>query len=293
MSERFTGEALSWERRGDALEVRLHREPCNELGTVALGELERLAAALHGPSAARAAVIYSDRSRGFCAGADLRELYAGLVATAEGSRARRVLRRLAGPDLGERAARRAGTPLIRRRIRQFIDRIHAAFDAIDQSPIPVVAAVHGVVFGGGFELALLADVIVAERSARFAFPELRLGLVPGFGGLPRLARDVGNAVARDLLLTGRSLGAARALELGLVAQVVPRGEGLAAARRVAAQMGRFDPAVVARAKPFAKPLPRAALDREKALFCEMVTDPVVLRALHTFVHSTDPRPYLP
>ena len=62
-------------------------------------------------------------------------------------------------------------------------------------------------FGGGFELALTCDLIVADKMARFCFPELRLGLIPGFGGIPRLKRDLGNAVVRDLLLTGRSINA--------------------------------------------------------------------------------------
>jgi len=70
-----------------------------------------------------------------------------------------------------------------------------------------VAAVHGVVFGGGFELALTCDMIVADRTARFCFPELRLGLIPGFGGIPRLKRDLGNGLVRDLLMTGRSISA--------------------------------------------------------------------------------------
>ena len=60
-------------------------------------------------------------------------------------------------------------------------------------------------FGGGFELALVSDLIIADKMARFCFPELRLGLVPGFGGIPRLKRDLGNGVVRDLLLTGQQL----------------------------------------------------------------------------------------
>ena len=105
------------------------------------------------------------------------------------------------------------------------------FDTLDTAPLTTIAAVHGVVFGGGFELALTADLVIADKTARFCFPELRLGLVPGFGGIPRLSRDCGNALVRDLLLSGRSLGAARAHELGLVSQLVPRGEALAAARQ--------------------------------------------------------------
>ena len=289
---RFSGSALSWEVRHEIMEVRLHREPCNEIGTDSLDELERLSHALHS-GVARAAVLYSDRKRGFCAGADLRELHAGLVERRESSRTRKALRAIAGPVNGDRAARRVAAPLVRRAIKGFIDRIHEVFDRIDTAPIPVIGAVHGVVFGGGFELMLLCDIVVAEQSARFAFPELRLGLVPGFGGLPRLSRDVGNAVVRDLLLTGRTLGAKRAYEVGLVSQLVPRGKGLAIARKVAQQTVRFEPHVIAAAKPFAKPVPRDQLDRERDLFCRMVTDPTVLTALDRFVNSDDVRPYLP
>ena len=137
------------------------------------------------------------------------------------------------------------------------------------------------------------DVIIAEKSARFAFPELRLGLVPGFGGIPRLERDVGNAVVRDLLMTGRSMNAKRANEVGLVSQVVARGEGLTVARKVAEQAARFDPETTRRAKRFAKPLPVERLRREKDLFIEMMASPVVVKALRKFVESTDVRPYLP
>jgi enoyl-CoA hydratase/carnithine racemase len=157
----------------------------------------------------------------------------------------------------------------------------------------VIAAVHGVVFGGGLELALACDLIVADRTARFAFPELRLGLVPGFGGIPRLRRDVGNALVRDLLLTGRSIGAERALAAGLVSQVVAEGQALRAARATAAQAAKFDPKTIAAAKRFAKPLPEAELKREMDLFLELFARPVVQDALRKFVDDRGPMPYLP
>lgn len=208
---------------------------------------------------------------------------------------RRVTDRLPGAarSLVSRGARRVAVPLIRRRVGDFIDRIHAVFDALDMAPIPTIAAVHGVCLGGGLEWALTADMIVADKSARFGFPELRLGLIPGFGGLPRLSRDLGNAVVRDLLFTGRTLRASRAYDLGLVSQVVARGEALNVARSVARQTVRFDPEVTRRAKAFAKPLPRAQLDREKALFLQMITDPRVFEALNTFVEDEGPMPWLP
>ena len=132
-----------------------------------------------------------------------------------------------------------------------------------------IAAVHGVVFGGGFELALACDLIVADKMARFCFPELRLGLVPGFGGIPRLKRDLGNAIVRDLLLTGRSINATKALDVGLVSQVAAEGEALRVARATAAQVAKFDRTASAAAKRFLKPMPREELRREIDIFCEL------------------------
>ena len=224
----------------------------------ALPELERDAAAM---------VLQSSLPAGFCAGADLRELYAGV--------------RDLDPD-----ARRRG-------VRGFLERIHAVFDALDGSPLTTIAAVHGVVFGGGFELALTCDLIVADRTARFCFPELRLGIVPGFGGIPRLKRDLGNAVVRDLLLTGRSLGADRAHAAGLVSQLAGEGKAPAVARACAAQAARFDRTAAAAAKRFVKPVPREELAREIDLFCELFARPPVEEALRRFVESREPMPWLP
>ena len=110
-------------------------------------------------------------------------------------------------------------------VRQFLQRIHAVMNKLDAAPLTTIAAVHGVTFGGGFELALISDLIIADKMARFCFPELRLGLVPGFGGIPRLKRDLGNAVVRDLLLTGRSFNAIKAQQIGLVSEPGSSGRG--------------------------------------------------------------------
>jgi enoyl-CoA hydratase/carnithine racemase len=299
---KFAGKTLSWELVDQRIEVHLHREPCNEIGTSTLVELERLAKWIReGCDGARALIFTSDLEAGFCAGADLRELYQGLQDRRSASVDH--LKTLGGPlaqrlpepakNLAKRGLRSLGTPLIAREVRQFLDRIHAVFDTFDTAPLTTIAATHGVVFGGGFELALTCDLIVAEKTTRFCFPELRLGLIPGFGGVPRLKRDLGNAIVRDLLLTGRSLNARRAYEVGLVSQVVARGEGLNVARKVAEQAARFDAHTAAIAKAFIKPIPRAELEREKETFCRLITSPAVESALKTFVTSDDPRPYLP
>src|SRR5271168_2490438 len=208
--KQFQGKALRWEWRDGVVEIALDHAPINEIGTVMLADLEQCAAAI--PALApetSACIVHSARKEGFCAGADLRELYRAAEALAEKER-------IAG-------------------VRNFLERIHAVANAIDAAPFVTIGAVHGVCFGGGFELALLCDIIVADKMARFAFPELRLGLIPGFGGIPRLKRDVGNGVVRDLLLTGRSINTTRAHSAGLVSQVVGEGEGKTAARAVAAQ----------------------------------------------------------
>lgn len=269
----ISGEALRLSRRGDVLELVLAREPANEIGLTTLGELESVATYLRdGAEGAQAMVVSSEMRRGFCAGADLRELYHELMK-----------HKGTGGSMQDATGR----------VREFLDRIHAVYDTIDQAPLTTVGALHGTVFGGGFELALTLDVLVADKSARFCFPELRLGLIPGWGGIPRLKRDIGNAIVRDILLTGRSINATRAQAIGLVSQLVARGEALNVARRVAEQACRFDALTVARAKRFTKPHPSEELEREKALFCELFTSPVVEAALKRFVESTDAMPYLP
>jgi len=267
-AEQFTGQALSWSVASGVIELALHRLPCNELGSLSLEELEQFAGTLDDlERTAHALIIYSSLDSGFCAGADLRELY-------QRSQAMKKSQALEG-------------------VRNFLERIHRVFNRIDSSSLTTIAAVHGVTFGGGFELALTCDLIVADKMARFCFPELRLGLIPGFGGIPRLNRDLGNAVVRDLLLTGRSFNATKAQQIGLVSQVVSEGEALRAARATAAQIGKFDRETAIAAKRFIKPIPHEELRREIDIFCELFSRPAVEAGLKKFVESTDAQPYLP
>jgi enoyl-CoA hydratase/carnithine racemase len=262
------GSNLSWTFSEGVIELALHRAPCNELGSAALEELEQFATALQNmQSDAHALIIHSEMKPGFCAGADLRELYQRSQAMDKSGALRGV--------------------------RDFLERIHRVLNLIDAAPLTTIAAVHGVTFGGGFELALTCDLIIADKMARFCFPELRLGLIPGFGGIPRLKRDLGNAVVRDLLLTGRSINATKAQQIGLVSQVVGEGEALRAARATAAQLKKFDRATAVEAKRFIKPIPHDELKREIDLFCELFSRPAVEAGLRKFVESTDAQPYLP
>ena len=129
----------------------------------------------------------------------------------------------------------------------------ARWDAIRKLSTPLVAAVSGWCLGGGCELAMTCDLIVASDTARFGQPETGLGIIPGAGGTQRLARAVGKALAMDMVLTGRILTAHEALAAGLVARVVAREAWLDEARRVAGE-------IAARA-PVAQRLAREAVDR--------------------------------
>ena len=264
----YSGKTLSWHQTDETIELRLHHEPCNEIGSATLTELERFGESLDRTEvSARALVIYSEQPPGFCAGADLRELYLGMQPL-------------------EATARQD-------RVRDFLLGIHRVFNQIDAAPLVTVAAVHGVVFGGGFELALTCDMIVADRTARFCFPELRLGLIPGFGGIPRLKRDLGNSLVRDLLMTGRSINANKAASVGLVSQLVAPGEALRVARGIASQAAKFDRTAATAAKQFIKPIPYAELQEEIRIFCELMAKPAVEVALRKFVEDSGPQPYLP
>lgn len=262
------GGALSWQMNNGVIELALHRAPCNELGSESLAELELFVADLQKlQKDAHALIIHSEIGAGFCAGADLSELYRRSQAMQKSDAVKAV--------------------------RDFLERIHRVLNLIDALPITTIAAVHGVTFGGGFELALACDLIIADKMARFCFPELRLGLVPGFGGIPRLKRDLGNAIVRDLLLTGRSFNATKAQQIGLVSQMVGEGEALRAARATAMQLAKFDRATAAAAKKFIKPIPLDELRQEIDLFCELFTSPAVEAGLRQFVESTNTQPYLP
>ncbi len=146
----------------------------------------------------------------------------------------------AGADIAELAA---GTP-----VSLYASRRLGEWDKIRALHTPVVAAVSGYCLGGGCELAMLCDLIVASETAKFGQPEINLGVLPGAGGTQRLTRAVGKAIAMDMILTGRMIGAREALGLGLVARVVAREAWLDEAKRVAGEIAAKGPIAVRLAK---------------------------------------------
>jgi enoyl-CoA hydratase/carnithine racemase len=183
-------DAVRLERRGTAAILTLDRpERLNALSREALFALGRFGRELSVDPTVRAIIVTGAGDRAFCAGADLKERQS---FTDDDVRAQVGLYR---SELG----------------------------ALDRSPKPVVAALNGVAFGGGLELALICDLRVAVPAAKLALPETTLGIIPGAGGTQRLPRIVGEARAKEMILLGRRLDAAEALAWGLVNRVCPEG----------------------------------------------------------------------
>ena len=139
----------------------------------------------------------------------------------------------AGADIGELARSSAIELYYQRRVERW--------DAIRSLWTPLVAAVSGFCLGGGCELAMSCDLIVASETAQFGQPETSLGIIPGAGGTQRLTRVVGKGLAMDMILSGRRLTASEALAAGLVARVVAREAWLAEAKRVAREIATKGP----------------------------------------------------
>ena len=141
----------------------------------------------------------------------------------------------AGADVAEMARLPAAEA------RRFAEAGQRTFAKLEALPIPTIAAVNGFALGGGCELAMACDLVYASEKARFGQPEVNLGLIPGFGGTQRLLRRVGLMRAKELVLTGDTLDAARAKAIGLVLEVLPPEEllpfALGQARKIASRAG--------------------------------------------------------
>lgn len=209
MTEQPTRTLVSAERHGPVALLTLeHAGSYNALGRDLVAELTgRLTDAAADPDVR--VVVLTGAGPAFCAGADIAEVPAmiGAAPTDE-------------------------LPF---------DRL---FDVIADYPTPTVAAVRGIAYGGGCELALACDIAIAGRSARFAVPEVKLGVIPGAGGTQRLVHAVGKAKAMRMLLSGDPVGAAWACDAGLVADVVDDEQVVPAALELAARIARNAPRAV-------------------------------------------------
>lgn len=158
------------------------------------------------------AVVITGSPRAFAAGADIEEM------------AEKTLVELLGND------------------------IFADWDQMRFIKKPVIAAVSGFALGGGFELAMLCDFIIATEDAQFGLPEIKLGILPGIGGSQRLTKSIGKALAMDMILTGRTIDVHEAKAAGIVARIVPTGDLLQTALEAAHQIAGLNAPAVAMAK---------------------------------------------
>lgn len=199
----MTFQTLIVERHDDVTLVRLNRpDELNALNSVLLGELIQVLDAAEADETVRCLVL-TGSAKAFAAGADIKEM------------ATKSYAEVFKQDLFAAAARR-----------------------LEQFRKPIIAAVSGYALGGGCELAMACDFIIAAENAKFGQPEINLGVAPGIGGTQRLTRLVGKSKAMDMILTGRMMDAAEAERAGLVSRVVPVEtlieEAMTAARKIAA-----------------------------------------------------------
>jgi enoyl-CoA hydratase len=207
--------ALLIQARGPVAVLTLNRPGrLNAIGRDVLGLLAGAVAAAAADERVRALVIAS-AGRAFSAGADLDEIEAL-------------------PDA--------------RACREFIARMTEVYQMITDCPKPSVAALHGVVYGGGLELALACDLRVAEPGARLGVPEVKLGVLPGAGGTQRLPRLAPAGLAKQMILTGEPITAERAHAVGLVNELAGPGQALTAALDLAARLAAGAPLALAAGK---------------------------------------------
>ncbi|MBL8907501.1 MAG: enoyl-CoA hydratase [Rhizobiales bacterium] len=205
-------EAILVERRGPVGLVTLNRpKVLNALNEQLIGELARALKDFDAdPNVA--AIVMTGGEKAFAAGADIREMRDKTY------------------------------------IGNYLGRFLADWDAIAAQRKPLIAAVAGFALGGGCELAMICDIIIAAESAKFGQPEITIGIMPGAGGTQRLARAVGKAKAMDIILTGRMVEAAEAERCGLVSRVVADDRLLPEALEVAERIASFSHPIVQMAK---------------------------------------------
>jgi enoyl-CoA hydratase/carnithine racemase len=212
-AEDLMGEFVRVETSEAIATIRLDRPRMNALNRQVQAEIADAATQVSDDQAIRAVILYGGE-KVFAAGADINEMaeaeYADMAADSR--------------------------------------RLQDAFTAVARIPKPVVAAITGYALGGGLELALGADFRVAGAGAQVGQPEINLGIIPGAGGTQRLPRLVGPARAKDIVFTGRFVGAGEALAIGLVDKVVPDADVFAAATELVARYAKGPAAALRAAK---------------------------------------------
>ncbi|HLV02417.1 MAG TPA: enoyl-CoA hydratase-related protein [Acidobacteriota bacterium] len=240
--------------------ITIHRpQVMNALSSQTLEELSRALRQIEGDSAAQCVIITGSGDRAFASGADLDEIT--------------DLNSAQGRDLSRKG--------------------QALFSSIERFRLPVIAAINGFCLGGGCELALSCHLRVASSEARLGQPEVKLGLIPGYGGTQRLPRLIGRGRALELLLTGRMVSAEEALRIGLVNQVVEPEELLPASLELAGKILKNGPLAVRRCieavnSGLEMPLEQA-MELESLLFGMCVGSEEMKEGIEAFSAKREPR----
>jgi enoyl-CoA hydratase/3-hydroxyacyl-CoA dehydrogenase len=234
-------------------------EALNALNSKVLQELKDALAQVRANRTVRV-VIFSGEGNAFIAGADIKEMQA-----------------LAAEPAAIRAFTEFGQGVLR---------------DIETLPQPVIAAINGFALGGGLELALACDIRIASSDARFGFPEVGLGIMPGLGGTQRATRLAGCGVASELVFTGDLIGAEEAARMGLLNRVVAPAQLMETARRLADRIASRAPAAVAKAKAAILAAQQLPLDKGLAFeldrASEVMTTPDRVEGMQAFIEKREP-----
>jgi enoyl-CoA hydratase len=210
-------EFIKYERHDETAIVRLNRpEKLNALSPEMIATLSDLFSNFKQQSDLRAVILTGINDKAFCAGTDISEI-AIAVENAE--------------DREQRA-------------REISERGQTLCNVIEECGVPVIAAINGIAAGGGCELALACHLRVAADNAQFSLPETKLGVLPAYGGSQRLSREIGEARALEIMLTGRRVGAEEALQFGLVNRVTSAANSLNEALALANEIAQLAPLAI-------------------------------------------------
>ena len=249
---------VTYEKRDGIALVTLSRsEKLNALSREVLEDLLEVLEAIGKDPEVRAVVI-AGSGKAFCAGADVSEFTKSL------------------PE-----------------IREFIDLGRRVFELLETMDKPVVAAVHGFALGGGFELALSCDLVVAAEGTQLGSPEINLGIVPGWGATQRLLATVGPYKARELVLLGDRITAEEALRLGIVNRVVPADKVLEEALSLARKLAERSPVALSTAKSIVnrslRALTSAGLEIERSSFIAVASTEDAKEGVRAFLEKRKPQ----
>lgn len=249
---------VAYEKRDGIAVVTLNRpEKLNALSREVLEDLLEVLEAVGRDPEVRAVVI-AGSGKAFCAGADVSEFTKSL------------------PE-----------------IREFIDLGRRVFELLETMDKPVVAAVHGFALGGGFELALSCDLIVAAEGTQLGSPEINLGIVPGWGATQKLLATVGPYKARELVLLGDRITAEEALRIGIVNRVVPADRVLEEAIAIARRLAEKSPVALSAAKSVInrslRTLTSAGLEVERSTFIAVASTEDAREGVKAFLEKRKPQ----